>query len=153
MYIPLGGNRCVKWRQIANVMLVFLISGLWHGAGLHFLIWGLLNGILVLLVIKKKETSDPQLIKWRNILLTFSLTCVCWMFFRVNDLTDVGYIIKHVLDGVRHPFSYLKNGFTSIGIGKIFLGGIAIRVCALMAIDYVSIKTDVIVWISNMAGT
>lgn len=69
------------------------------------------------------------------------------MFFRVNDLTDVGYIIKHVLDGVRHPFSYLKNGFTSIGIGKNIFGGMAIRMCALMAIDYASIKTDVIVWI------
>ena len=105
IYIPLGGNRRGRARQLANVTLVFLISGLWHGADLTFVVWGLLHGGMVCAEIllsggrtdavphgDVRETSDVVPHAVRRI-LTFAFVCFTWIFFRADNLGDAGILI------------------------------------------------------------
>lgn len=78
IYIPLGGNRCGKIRKAFNVIITFLVSGLWHGA--NYVLWGLFHGIFVLLGDCYKTT-----IKWLNRAITFIIVSVLWSFFIWNS--------------------------------------------------------------------
>ncbi|MDR0889949.1 MAG: MBOAT family protein, partial [Oscillospiraceae bacterium] len=86
IYYPLGGNRKGKKRQYLNILIVFLVSGLWHGAGLTFIVWGLLHGLTsVLTRILKPRIKLPKLLSQ---LTTFLLVTIFWVFFRSNTLTQ-----------------------------------------------------------------
>jgi D-alanyl-lipoteichoic acid acyltransferase DltB (MBOAT superfamily) len=98
LYIPLGGNRVVKWRWYYNLFITFLISGLWHGANWTFVIWGGLHGILLIIenLPSKKHSSllkkyIPRLIRISYI---FIIVLISWVFFRANNIDDAFYIIK-----------------------------------------------------------
>ncbi len=82
VFIPLGGNKCSPGRVRVNLMLVFLISGLWHGASWNFVLWGAFHGLL--LVIWQSWKKAPTGI-W-GILLTYALVNVGWLFFREQNL-------------------------------------------------------------------
>ncbi|WP_439883362.1 MBOAT family O-acyltransferase [Pontibacter sp. MBLB2868] len=108
LYIPLGGNRVVKWRWYYNLFLTFLVSGLWHGANWTFVIWGALHGFyLVFAIVTAKQrdvfarkiglTDHPTLYKWAQVLSVFILVCFSWVFFRANSLADALYIIGHMV--------------------------------------------------------
>ena len=110
LYIPLGGSRGSKWRQIRNVFAIFIISGFWHGANWTFIIWGLLNAIyfLPLLLLNKNRNHlgvvaegklFPSLKELYGIFLTFILTVLAWVFFRANN--------------VEHAISYMSEIFSS----------------------------------------
>ncbi|MEO1215502.1 MAG: MBOAT family protein [Bacteroidota bacterium] len=105
VYIPLGGNRVVKWRWYYNLFLTFLISGLWHGANWTFVIWGALHGFYLIVenfskgYMKEKGLSNPlpTLLKDAFSLgLTFVLVCFAWIFFRANSLSDAILLIQHL---------------------------------------------------------
>jgi D-alanyl-lipoteichoic acid acyltransferase DltB (MBOAT superfamily) len=107
LYIPLGGNRVGKWRWYYNLMIVFLISGLWHGANWTFLVWGGLHGTYLITSIwtaKWREkfsrliglSEFPTLRKAWKVLITFHLVWISWIFFRAHSLQDATYIIKHM---------------------------------------------------------
>lgn len=103
IYFPLGGNRCSKVRWIFNTMIVFTISGLWHGAAYTFLIWGALHGVCM--VIERLVYGDKIKIISNNLsfanffrlLLTFTIVTFAWIFFRVSDLGDVMTIFRKIL--------------------------------------------------------
>ena len=76
IYIPLGGNRVSKIKNKINIIITFLVSGLWHG--IHYLLWGFINGILVILNIKTKN-------KYVNYFLVFIFISILWIFFIYND--------------------------------------------------------------------
>ena len=76
VYIPLGGNRKGNIRTKINVIITFLVSGLWHG--IHYVLWGIINGILVAFNYKTKN-------KYLNICLTFIVISLLWVFFIYND--------------------------------------------------------------------
>ena len=78
IYIPLGGRRCSWYRTASNIMIAMLLSGLWHGADLRFLIWGGYHGILILL---EKLLSHLGIV-YANVFTTFSFVCIGWIFFR-----------------------------------------------------------------------
>ena len=86
LYIPLGGNRVGKWRWAFNTLLVFGISGLWHGASWSFLVWGLLHGLFLLLEKPLKPLA--------NTLSTFVLVTIAWVFFRAPDFASALHILK-----------------------------------------------------------
>ncbi len=109
VYIPLGGSRVKKARRITNVMVVFLISGFWHGANWTFLAWGLLHALmfLPLLLFNRNRKNLGSVAttglvpNWKDLfsmVLTFSLTTFAWIFFRAET-------IGHALDYVRRIFS------------------------------------------------
>lgn len=91
VYIPLGGNRVNNNRWIFNVLLVFLLSGLWHGANYTFIIWGGLHGIYYLF-----ERYMPIKLKSKYVsgFITFISVSFAWIFFRASDLTQASNVIK-----------------------------------------------------------
>ncbi|MFW5877626.1 MAG: MBOAT family O-acyltransferase [bacterium] len=104
VYIPLGGNRVVKWRWYYNLFITFLVSGLWHGAEWTFVIWGALHGFYLIFAIwteklrEKFNTSIglskfPGMFKFFQILVTFVLVYFSWIFFRANNTGDALQII------------------------------------------------------------
>lgn len=103
VYIPLGGNRVPKWRWYLNLMIVFVASGLWHGANWTFALWGGLHGLYYLIEIWTKGIRDrvldsgaerfcleakPVLKAAIGGLVTFCLVCFAWIFFRANSVSD-----------------------------------------------------------------
>lgn len=84
LYIPLGGSRKGQLRKYINVMITFLISGIWHGTGVHFLVWGGLHGLGQIFDIKK-----AKLPRWMKRVLVFCFADAAWMIFRANSMGDV----------------------------------------------------------------
>ncbi|MCK5259536.1 MAG: MBOAT family protein [Candidatus Omnitrophica bacterium] len=106
LYIPLGGNRVVFGRLLLNLILVFSISGLWHGANWTFVLWGLYHGALMVIAVLVKKggikvfsfLKNNRLMDLINMILTFNLVCVGWVLFRANSISDAGYIYMHSLN-------------------------------------------------------
>ena len=90
VYIPLGGNRSGRSRQYFNLMVTFMVSGIWHGANWTFLCWGSLHGILLCiektLGIGKQAYSGYR--KLCHCIVTFALVCLSWILFRASNLYD-----------------------------------------------------------------
>ncbi len=106
-YIPLGGNRVNKGRWYSNILATFLVSGLWHGANWTFVFWGAIHGLYILFGDLTKGVRNkfvgvlslnkfPFTYKLFKIVITFSLTCFAWIFFRANDLADALYIVMNL---------------------------------------------------------
>lgn len=97
LYIPLGGNRKGRTRTYINIMLVFIVSGLWHGIGITFLVWGALHGIFLLInkVFKEKIAKIPYFI---SMLLTFVTVNILWVFFRAESLSGAFNVIKGMVN-------------------------------------------------------
>ena len=103
VYVPLGGNRCSKGRQYLNILITFLVSGIWHGANWTFVIWGGAHGMLQ--IVEKGLGLDPKghfastrqmrLLAPIRIVVTFILVSFVWIFFRMPSLSDAwGYILQ-----------------------------------------------------------
>lgn len=95
IYIPLGGNRLSESRTLFNLLITFLIGGLWHGAGWTFVFWGFLHGIGVTIhrVWRIFNISMPKALAW---LITFNFVNIAWIFFRAKSWKDA----RKVLEGM-----------------------------------------------------
>jgi alginate O-acetyltransferase complex protein AlgI len=108
LYIPLGGNRIGKKRTYLNLIVVFLISGLWHGANWTFIVWGFLHGVFLTtsLIVNNfwgkalTRLGSFKLFNFLKMLFTFSLVSMAWIFFRANNIQQALYIITHLFNGV-----------------------------------------------------
>lgn len=96
LYIPLGGNRGRLFRRNLNLVLVFVVSGLWHGASWTFVIWGALNGLYLVVGSFRKAKSSKNIFQ---IPVTFALICFSWIFFRASDLKSAGTLIRNLFTG------------------------------------------------------
>lgn len=127
IYFPLGGNRCSHARWIFNTMVVFIVSGLWHGAAYTFLIWGVLHGICM--VVEKriygekiKRISDRfSLANAGRMLVTFAIVNFAWIFFRSPDLKSALYIDNQIITmgggtGLFFDLTTLTLALVSFGI-------------------------------------
>lgn len=96
VYIPLGGSRRGTMRTYVNVMIVFLISGLWHGANWTFLLWGGLHGVFSVITRHKREFFEKMhpALSW---LLTFGFVNVAWVIFRADSIRDAMRMIYHMV--------------------------------------------------------
>ncbi len=93
LYIPLGGNKVSKFRLLMNLWVVFLVSGLWHGASWTFVIWGAYHGFLLILDRLFLLKLTERIYKPITVLISFTFTVVGWVFFRSADLHFAfGYI-------------------------------------------------------------
>lgn len=108
LYIPLGGSKGGTWMKIRNTFIIFLVSGLWHGANWTFLVWGALNAIYFLpllltdnnrthLDIVAQERRLPTLREFLSILITFGLTVLAWIFFRAENLSHATEYLMGIL--------------------------------------------------------
>ncbi len=128
LYIPLGGSRGSKWMNIRNIFIIFIVSGFWHGANWTFIVWGALNAIYFLplmLLNKNRIHTDivaqgkylPSLRELFNMLTTFSLIVIAWIFFRaenighalsyINTIFSKSLFIFPYFEGRAHAFSTL----------------------------------------------
>ena len=106
VYINLGGNRCSKIRQYLNIMITFLVSGLWHGANWTFIIWGVLHGgfqivekVLIGDKLKyelKEGKHTFSLVRGLRIVFTFTLVSFAWIFFRMPSIESAADIISKI---------------------------------------------------------
>jgi D-alanyl-lipoteichoic acid acyltransferase DltB (MBOAT superfamily) len=131
LYIPLGGNRVSQARWVVNIMIVFALSGLWHGAHWKFLVWGALHGSYMIasrlscpvrerIVAMMRLTARPRLRRALQMLMTFSLVTFAWIFFRANSISDGFYIIRNLFTGwdVVFDASRLSDVLFSLGLPR-----------------------------------
>ena len=127
VYIPLGGNRCSKLRWLRNFSVVWLLTGFWHGASWNFVLWGVFNMIILLIekqFLGKILAKIPKFFTW---LLTFIVTNIGWLLFRVNTLDDLGHIINSFFHPEAPTADYLAHNFSIVSyfifmiIGFIFM--------------------------------
>jgi len=122
LYISLGGNRVKKWRWYLNIYIVFIISGLWHGANWTFIIWGSLHGFFLLFSTwtQKYRTAlfnavapirFEMIRKALRVFITFHLVLFSWIFFRANSLHEAFYIISHLFSGLNMSVLNTISGF------------------------------------------
>ncbi len=115
LYIPLGGSRCKKWRHLMNLFIVFLVSGLWHGANWTFVLWGALHGVYQIIgnltakprraLINKCGFEEKSLpVRIFRTVITFALVSFAWIFFRANTLDEAFYLVK-MLGSFKGTFS------------------------------------------------
>ena len=104
LYFPLGGNRKGRIRTYTNLFIVFLVSGVWHGANYTFIIWGILHGIAMVIekINKEKIEHLHPALRW---IVTFMFINVTWILFRANSLSDAVILIKQILDFNFTPLS------------------------------------------------
>lgn len=157
VYIPLGGRDNLT----RNTLIVFTLSGLWHGASYNFLFWGLLNGLYISVyraVSKKIKNSrkNQQPSPEKNMLIglcgtgvTFIIVSVSRVFSRSTDLSEAFYIITHFFHGITDIKSYIFNGYAPLGISANVLFSIILRFLILLLIDSVNVKHDIIEVVSK----
>jgi D-alanyl-lipoteichoic acid acyltransferase DltB (MBOAT superfamily) len=111
VYLPLGGNRVSRWRWCMNLLVVFAVSGFWHGANWTFVIWGLLHGLYVVLSVSLPPLLRKLAPGWSatpasavpgtvRMAVTFFLVCFAWIFFRAANVSDGIYIATHLFGRV-----------------------------------------------------
>lgn len=153
VYIPLGGNRCSKLRHYFNLLATFLVSGLWHGANITFVIWGGIHGLLQILedIFNIKKNTKTYSFSWFiKVSLIFILMSITWVFFRASNLHDALYIFRHMFDGITNLRSYIVSGLYSFGVkAPYLLTMLAIYLIPLFIIDYINVKHDALTILNN----
>ena len=123
LYIPLGGSRKGLAKTCLNTLIIFLVSGLWHGAAWTFIFWGFLHGIAMVvsrLISAKTDKHLPYPIGW---LLTFIYVNICWVFFRAPDIKSAFSLFSRLTSGFGLVASELSQNFliTEIKLIKLFI--------------------------------
>ena len=152
LYIPLGGSRCAKWRHLLNITIVFLVSGLWHGAAWTFVIWGALHalyqviGILTLpvrnrLLTKIGLSPDGRVIRAIRTFNTFLLVDFAWLFFRANSTSDLGKLLSALFTGAnwRVPFANVLS-LMQLNVPAILL--LVLSIVLLLLVDRLILHHD-----------
>lgn len=142
LYIPLGGSRCKRWRHLLNIFIVFLVSGLWHGAAWTFVIWGALHAVYQILgtltykkrnlLLSKIGLSEKSLpVRAVRRCITFILISIGWIFFRANSISDVGVLFARLFTSHASPSAV----FDFLGLTTVKLLLIAFAIFTLLILD------------------
>lgn len=153
VYIPLGGNRKGIYRQCFNILIVFIISGIWHGAGITFLCWGILHGLYQIIEIlveryKKGNVNVGIGIKFMKILWTFILVTFAWMLFRAESLSQFAYLLKNMFscfnpEALLDGDAYYKMGLSRIETLPLIVGIVALGISDLCHERGISIRSKI----------
>lgn len=164
LYIPLGGNRVVKWRWYYNLMITFVLSGLWHGAAWTYLIWGGLHGFFLIFAIVTQKYRDkfreaigltrlPRLDHVLQVLTTFLLVSFAWIFFRANTVADAFYIAGHLFTGLGSflspdPLYYWPS---TLGIGRQGMAIALVSIAVMEIVQRVDLRHGAPEWMATRA--
>ena len=150
LYIPLGGNRKGKLRRDVNLMITFVVSGLWHGADWHYVAWGGLNGAFQVIggrtrVLRQKIADalriDTKTASWKLLqqLTTFVLICLTWVFFRADGMGAAFGILRKFVGDFRFG-TLLGGGVCQYGLDMANLQLLIVAILVLLAVDYLHEK-------------
>jgi len=125
VYIPLGGNRVKPARHFSNLFVTFLVSGIWHGANYTFVLWGAYHGVLQCVHAARRKwlnfhLPDNWLVRAGNIIVTFMLITVGWIFFRANSIDDALLAFKKI--AVDRGMLYNGEGMPAIVLPILLIG-------------------------------
>jgi D-alanyl-lipoteichoic acid acyltransferase DltB (MBOAT superfamily) len=120
LYIPLGGSKGSKLKQVRNVFIIFVVSGFWHGANWTYLAWGFINAVyflLLLLLKRNRNNMETVALHWDldslrvvgQMGITFLLSCLAWVFFRAPTNTEAVLYIKRIFSDGSFSSQYLSN--------------------------------------------
>ncbi len=148
VYLPLGGNRVSKWRWPLNVMVVFVISGFWHGANWTYVTWGALNGGYLIFSLWTKPIRDkvvaftkigrlPTLHTSIQVSTTFALICFAWIFFRAKTIGDACYIVTHLGTNLFTPSTYGPQIRALLEIPHFLKSGLIISIVGIVCMESV----------------
>lgn len=148
LYIPLGGNRCSKLRHYGNLMTVFLVCGLWHGASLSFLVWGALHGLYQIIGLLTKSAKQrlqnrlhlSQDAFWQKAVrigCTFLLTDFAWIFFRAKGLSSALLLIRNLF-----RFSSWDGSLLNLGLPLPEFCAALLGIATVLAVDFLSRRHD-----------
>ena len=115
LYIPLGGY----YHKSRNLMLTMLLSGLWHGAAWHFVVWGGSHGLAMVLESKLKKVWIIRLPGWIKQLLVFHLVCLGWVLFRIESLEDLPLVL-HSMMNISHVESWTIGNLCALFLCVVF---------------------------------
>ena len=144
LYIPLGGSRCSKARHLMNLMIVFLVSGLWHGAAWTYVIWGGIHGIYQIIgtsTYKARNkmlslvglSKDTFVVKWVRRFNTLILVSIAWLFFRANSMADAVSLVKTLF--VSGWGTGLNETLELMGLGTVQIIMTVLSILTLIMID------------------
>src|SRR5450755_2668434 len=151
VYIPLGGNRVTLPRHYGNLMITFVVSGLWHGANWTFVIWGFLHAIYLIVAQSTAPLTArlaamlavdrvPRLTAVCKTVVTFSLVTYAWIFFRANTVADAWFIATHLLPPGRLDPVLLKVG----GFSRATAPYLVFSIVAMFVVEW---------WIAHPSST
>lgn len=155
VYIPLGGNRVPVWKWGRNVVVVFLLSGLWHGSYWTFVIWGGLHGLSLVVERLLRPVgvrfaaatgldAVPQFQKGLRVALTFHLVTFAWIFFRASTVTDAFYVAGHLFDGALWGLTPVLTTFKAF---DLLMG--AVLVALLLAAQLIRRSGSGVAWLAR----
>ena len=150
LYIPLGGNRKGKARKLLNLFIVFLASGLWHGASWHYVIWGAIHGLLRCLEdllsplwekLEKvmKVRKEPFSYRFGKIVITFVCVNIAWVFFRAESLSHAVEYLKCMFTRF-NPWVLSGEGIYELGLDHREFGILAAALLTLFAVSFIRKK-------------
>jgi D-alanyl-lipoteichoic acid acyltransferase DltB (MBOAT superfamily) len=147
LYIPLGGGRVSKSRKYFNIMAVFCVSGLWHGANWTFVAWGAVHGLFQIaddatIAARRRVNlffnTNTNCMSYRlgQIAVTFAVTCFAWIFFRAASIGDAFVIIGRIFT-VLDPWSFFDGELYELGLDRAEMNVLAVGVAVLIVVDIV----------------
>ncbi len=166
LYIPLGGSKSSVARKYLNLFIVFMISGLWHGSGWCFVIWGALHAFYQIFGQKTAQFRAkiiewlhihkfPKFRKFINILSVFLIVTFAWIFFRANIINFAFHIVKNMFVGIPSDFGFIADSnfmFTNVYLGQSLpelIKGI-LGISLVFIAEYAMRKTDLNNYISSL---
>lgn len=150
LYIPLGGGRKGKLRKYSNKMIVFLVSGLWHGASLSFVAWGGINGLYQVIgeVLQPIRDKTVELLhlnrnslghKLLHVIGTFALVDFTWIFFRARRFKEALKIIQQMF-AVKNPWILFDGSLYKCGLDRQNFGLLMVCLAILLFVDFCTYK-------------
>lgn len=147
LYIPLGGNRKGKIRKFFNLLVTFLVSGLWHGASWNYVVWGGLHGMYQILgeilapirakIVRITKTNKNVFsYKLGQILFTFSLTTLTWVFFRAKTLGEAVYFFKRMFTRW-NPWVFFNEGLYDFGLDRVEVNILFVALIIMFLVELV----------------
>lgn len=152
IYIPLGGSRVKLSKHLRNLMITFILSGMWHGASWNFFLWGALHGAFLCLGvlyrkwrhIPKGQQKTPSIWgRMLRMLLVFVIVDFAWIFFRANQFSDAVYVIDNMFRGLQFGIGYLKESLLAMGFTKATLALAFLLLAVLWIIDICNWKKPI----------
>lgn len=157
LYIPLGGNRKGKLKKEGNLLTVFTVSGLWHGASLAFVFWGIINGIYQVIedaAGEIRERAENYLLKWQwlfgvrkedaqklfsgklfQTFQTFLLVTFAWLFFRAGELDHAKELLGSMFS-VNNWMILFDGSLYELGVARNYMNILLASILLLFTVDY-----------------